>query len=221
MELGFTIMKIPYKAVAIYSVVLLLPLSVICLWTRSFWRLDSFGWQDNAVSYPANGREYVRFHSYWVRTWRGIVVLSIINEEGSWGDSNYWSDGTPKHTRGFFFRSKMASFVPPPGYPFQGHDPTFFERHGLGFRQSHYPNSHDELGNYIKDFTFVVPMWLLLTLSLILLAPIARGWRKRRIRANWATTGRCPECGYDLRCSPERCPECGTPVNATTNPKES
>jgi Na+-driven multidrug efflux pump len=31
--------------------------------------------------------------------------------------------------------------------------------------------------------------------------------RRRRKRKQ---SGRCPECGYDLRGSPERCPECGT-----------
>jgi hypothetical protein len=31
-----------------------------------------------------------------------------------------------------------------------------------------------------------------------------RQWRRERQAA-----GRCPECGYDLRATPERCPECG------------
>ena len=31
--------------------------------------------------------------------------------------------------------------------------------------------------------------------------------RRRRRRA-----GQCPECGYDLRASPDRCPECGAPT---------
>ena len=37
-------------------------------------------------------------------------------------------------------------------------------------------------------------------------------WRRRTRVCRRAEAGRCPQCGYDLRATPERCPECGTVV---------
>ena len=48
-----------------------------------------------------------------------------------------------------------------------------------------------------------VPYWFLLILFSI--APLTR-WRMMRCVV---AAGLCPQCGYDLRATPERCPECG------------
>jgi hypothetical protein len=44
--------------------------------------------------------------------------------------------------------------------------------------------------------------------AILPLAWLAAFIKSRRRRAR----GRCPECGYDLRATPDRCPECGTEV---------
>jgi hypothetical protein len=58
------------------------------------------------------------------------------------------------------------------------------------------------------------PLWAAsLGLSgLPVLRRLAPRWRRRR---QAATTGRCAQCGYDLRATPERCPECGA-ISAAT-----
>jgi hypothetical protein len=50
-----------------------------------------------------------------------------------------------------------------------------------------------------------VPYWFLLILTLILPALMLCS-RHRRPKSQ---SGRCPNCGYDLRATPNRCPECG------------
>lgn len=48
---------------------------------------------------------------------------------------------------------------------------------------------------------------------LICLLPFALIWyillRRFLAKCGLESTNRCPDCGYDLRASPERCPECG------------
>ena len=59
-----------------------------------------------------------------------------------------------------------------------------------------------------RSTTFFVRWWLIVILTAIL--PVARFgplvWRQWRSEH---AEGLCPNCGYDLRATPERCPECG------------
>jgi hypothetical protein len=54
-----------------------------------------------------------------------------------------------------------------------------------------------------------VDYWLLIVTTLIIPSGwiVARFWRRRKSQAQ---SGLCPNCGYDLRATPDRCPECGT-----------
>jgi hypothetical protein len=74
----------------------------------------------------------------------------------------------------------------------------------LGFRYTRWSNGSGEVG---------VPLWL--PSSLLVLFGFIAGAQHRRSRRGW---GRCANCGYDLRASPQRCPECGTPVGAAAVP---
>ena len=57
------------------------------------------------------------------------------------------------------------------------------------------------------------PHWSLLLALLVF--PALRGWHLLR-SARRRSENLCPQCGYDLRATPQRCPECGheTPVGA-------
>jgi hypothetical protein len=56
------------------------------------------------------------------------------------------------------------------------------------------------------ESSVTVPHWFLIAaLSIAPLAWATGLWRDRKRYPK----GHCPNCGYDLRASPQRCPECG------------
>lgn len=62
---------------------------------------------------------------------------------------------------------------------------------------------------YRKYRTTAVPLWPIATVASILPAGVLLSLALRRRRE---FDGKCVQCGYDLRATPERCPECGLAV---------
>ena len=65
----------------------------------------------------------------------------------------------------------------------------------------------------------ILPWWAVITpLTLTAILPamsLATSIRRR----HWTAHGRCRNCGYDLRATPDRCPECGdAPSSNPTRP---
>lgn len=57
-------------------------------------------------------------------------------------------------------------------------------------------------------YDVTIPNWWIVLLSCVI--PFSRLWRRLRTERYQALlTGRCRNCGYDLRATPNRCPECG------------
>jgi hypothetical protein len=84
--------------------------------------------------------------------------------------------------------------------------------HGFGSKDDP-PTTY--LGQTTVQHHVVAPAWpaavALAVLPVLWVVKITR--RRRR-----AHLGRCRNCGYDLRATPERCPECGASANAAPQP---
>jgi hypothetical protein len=64
--------------------------------------------------------------------------------------------------------------------------------------------------------TLTMPLWAPMIAFGVLPGVVLVRYRKRRRRTSRMTRGLCPNCGYDLRATPEVCPECG-PVPAAAS----
>jgi hypothetical protein len=61
--------------------------------------------------------------------------------------------------------------------------------------------------SYALFRTIWIPYWFISFPFLIMGVSIIARRLKRRLRSG--RSGGCPQCGYDLRATPDRCPECG------------
>jgi hypothetical protein len=94
--------------------------------------------------------------------------------------------------------------------------------HFLGFYSTQVGGTQDYTSGKLSwsDRYYTYSEWSVATVTAPFPAiPLLMAWKKRRA-ARWQTIGRCLNCGYDLRATPDRCPECGTiPPETRYNPR--
>jgi len=82
--------------------------------------------------------------------------------------------------------------------------PSWRNGGGFSFERRRFGGSGGAVSGKVMAEHLAIPLYPLPLLSGLL--PAWRIGRRRRLR----TLGRCVNCGYDLRATPDRCPECGT-----------
>jgi hypothetical protein len=109
----------------------------------------------------------------------------------------------------------IASLGQPDEYfdNYGGAKPVILVMTEIGGVYQHFLGFAHVSGTYMSPFQIIaIPYWFIVGVTAML--PIM-WWREARRRRNFAKSGRCLGCGYDLRGSPERCPECGASAAAS------
>ncbi|HEY7089832.1 MAG TPA: hypothetical protein VH518_17170 [Tepidisphaeraceae bacterium] len=147
----------------------------------------------------------------WVRSYWAFDVLTrfTLTDDHALHGVIFWT----QHGSCALRRSVAGRQAIPFNYPHLGEwqwnvnsnqNPLGTLRYGFIFDRDERggPNS-----GYYRWMTIGVPLWLLA----IFFAVCPTWWlvRELRRRAALRAVGRCKNCGYDLRATPDRCPECG------------
>ncbi len=177
---------------------------------------------------------FVGVCALWVRSYArvGIVYYSFEERDGVWehrikagahfergGCVVSWSDVTrdeatarwmdKRHfVRDWDWTGRRTAFhygfpTPATRYPFRDPaDRSPWAR--LGFQARRRVSDHPR--QKLHDWEVIFPHWLAAATAAL---PPALWLYRRRCGHRRGATGLCPDCGYDLRATPDRCPECG------------
>jgi hypothetical protein len=177
---------------------LLLCLGVCALWVRERRAADVFHWQTADES---------------TFTWRGgNVCAGQVGIYVSWQWYRFSSPGQAT------VRGQATRKVQPYTFKRVGPQPNPFADYGslwnrIGFGRFSFPPRQERAADGgVYSYTFDslhVPYWAMVVVFLAGGVPSVRWLIRSRRRSQWSLHQRCPDCGYDLRATPDCCPECG------------
>ena len=166
---------------------LLLGLALAVLWARSFTGIDSMRYENGS--------------SIQIRSRAGALQVHVIRAKGAAVEPG-WS----------YRRSPLGDQPAPRGGPALPGVRTDWRLLGFAYAAgAPVPPEQRGAGIWIAApfWRVTVPHWFPLCLTLALPALWTRAAVRRRRARRRLDQGRCADCGYDLRSSPDRCPECG------------
>jgi hypothetical protein len=179
---------------------LLLALGLSALWVGSYYR--SY-WLHTTEKVSGDGPQG-HLASHLVGANRGGLLYSIEEIFGERA-ADYGRDFQANMAKNG--RLRIEPLTPVGRVAFGGRKTRVQEFAGfrvVNFVHSEFENTPAASALVIRHYE--APLWFPAALSLVLPIFWLLRWRRRRLRTR---AGKCPNCGYDLRATPERCPECG------------
>jgi hypothetical protein len=140
----------------------------------------------------------------------GLQSAGVVPAVGAgWGDGARARAYSIQCEGPIVFRTASAMVPAPPGrYAYGVRSLARWDRAGVSYHRWDMTAGRTPQAPVLGRFAEVrvAPAWpLLVSLGLVSLGVMLRVRRRRARRA-----GRCVQCGYDLRATPQRCPECGS-----------
>jgi hypothetical protein len=183
-------------------------LLIIAACGRSWHHSDSLVWETPYKRGLTSDRWETSLHQ---------LIISLHYEHRHWIDHN----ASPPPCRGIFFQT----IIPPAGQfccitMANISSPTWWEPAPSPFQNILFLDGYcgDAGREGVSEWAVMVDFSLLFPATLLVaiwfwpfVTARVRAFRRSRI----ASTGRCHNCGYDLRATPVRCPECGVCVGAS------
>ena len=144
-------------------------------------------WVDDFVSQMIPHQKDPNFYELWGQSVYGSVYLTYLTT------SEPPMSG-PASLRLSYYRSPSSETQVPRDTPAR--------RWGFGY------------ADHYQSETVWLPHWVIVLSTAVLPVMCLTSQARARKRRRRLTLGLCPNCGYDLRASPERCPECGEAIPA-------
>jgi hypothetical protein len=195
---------------ALTALSLLVFIAIAALWMRSYWRVDEIIWagQTTTLAGSSGPDPSLAQSNGNLGSCGGIVFLvhhSRRFPEMSWAEKTGWrrravtvTAEIARENARLLLELNMAADsrwrIWLPGGWFEHEVYVYPETQGRA---------------QVTTRRLIIPCWLVAAAALPL--PALRGTRTfgRARRRRHMRIGACPECGYDLRATPDRCPECG------------